>query len=81
MRVRLLAFASAADALGASERELELPAGSTLATLGHRLAAERPALAPLWERLALSVDGEVRRDDAVLSPGCEVALLPPVSGG
>lgn len=81
MKVRLLAFASAADALGASELELELPAGSTLATLGHRLTAERAALAPLWERLALAVDGEVRRDDAPLADGCEVALLPPVSGG
>lgn len=81
MRVRLLAFASAADALGASELELELPAGSTLATLGHRLATERPALAPLWERLALAVDGELRCDDAALADGCEVALLPPVSGG
>jgi len=41
--------------------------------------------APGWgewrERLAVAVDGELTTADAVLADGCEVALLPPVSGG
>jgi len=36
----------------------------------------------LLPRLALAVDGELARDPArQLAEGCEVALLPPVSGG
>ena len=33
MRIRLLAFASAADALGGSERQIELAEGSTVRAL------------------------------------------------
>src|SRR6188472_2732850 len=81
MRVRLLAFASAAEALGDAERELELPDGTTAGALRVRLLADHPAFAPLLPRLAIAVDGQVVGDDAPLVDGAEVALLPPVSGG
>ncbi|HEV8629875.1 MAG TPA: molybdenum cofactor biosynthesis protein MoaE [Thermoanaerobaculia bacterium] len=81
MRIRLLAFASAADAVGAGEQELELPAGCTVATLKATLATRHTALAPLLPRMAVAVDGEVVGDEAVVADGAEVALLPPVSGG
>jgi len=81
VRVRVLAFATAADALGGGEREVELPAGSTLADLRQALDREHPGLAALWPRLALAVDGRLARPDAALADGAEVALLPPVSGG
>jgi len=81
MRIRLLAFASAADALGAAELELDLPAGSRVADLQATLEREHPALAPLWPRLAVAVDGQLVRPQAELADGVEVALLPPVSGG
>jgi sulfur-carrier protein len=81
MRIRLLAFASASDAIGARERSFELPAGSTVRDLRSRLAAEYPGLESLWPRLAIAVDGEVARPDTPLRDGCETALLPPVSGG
>jgi molybdopterin synthase catalytic subunit len=81
MRVRLLAFASAADALGSDGLELELPAGSRVADLKARLTADHPALGPLWARLAVAVDGELVGEQAALADGGEVALLPPVSGG
>src|SRR5690349_10994367 len=81
MRVRLLAFASAAEALGAAERDLELPAGATAGSLRALLLREHPRFAPLLPRLAIAVDGEVVGDEAPLQEGGEVALLPPVSGG
>jgi len=81
MKIRLLAFASAGDALGATEREMELPEGSTVADIRAILDRDHPELAPLWPRLAVAVDGRVVGADALLSEGCEVALLPPVSGG
>jgi MoaE-MoaD fusion protein len=81
MRIRLLAFASAGDALGASEMALEMPDGSRVADLRERLDRDHPRLAPLWPRLAIAVDGRVVSADAPLTDGAEVALLPPVSGG
>jgi len=82
--VRLLAFASAADAVGAPEQRLDLPDVSGEATVGalrRTLGARFPALVPLLPRLAVAVDGEVVGDAAALVEGAEVALLPPVSGG
>lgn len=81
MKVRLLAFATAADALGAAELELELPAGSRVQDLRARLDREIPAFQPLWPRLAVAVDGRISRPEAEIPDGAEVALLPPVSGG
>lgn len=81
MKIRLLAFASAGDALGASEMEIEVPAGSRVADLREWLDRDHPKLAPLWPRLAVAVDGRVVAPEEPLRDGAEVALLPPVSGG
>jgi molybdopterin synthase catalytic subunit len=81
MRIRLLAFASAGDALGANELELEMPEGSRVGDLRERLDAGHPKLRALWPRLAVAVDGRVVTADEPLTAGAEVALLPPVSGG
>lgn len=81
MKIRVLAFATAADALGSGERELELPEGSRVADLRALLDREIPAFSTLWPRLAVAVDGRISGPAEALSEGAEVALLPPVSGG
>jgi molybdopterin synthase catalytic subunit/molybdopterin converting factor small subunit len=81
MKIRLLAFASAGDALGTTEAELEMPAGSRVADLRERLDRDYPKLGPLWPRLAIAVDGRIASLETGLEEGVEVALLPPVSGG
>ncbi len=81
MNVRLLAFASAAEAIGSDQGAIELADGSSVADLRRSLEARYPELGPLWERLAVAVDGEIAGPDRALTDGCEVALLPPVSGG
>ena len=81
MRIRLVAFATAAEALGAAALDWEAPAGSTLGELTAELASKRPALSGRLSRLAFAVDGEIARPEHALTEGCEVALLPPVSGG
>lgn len=81
MKIRLLAFASAADALGTAELTLELPDGSRISDLRARLDRDHPQLAPLWSRLAVAVDGRIVPAGTSLQEGAEVALLPPVSGG
>lgn len=81
MKVRLLAFASASDALGTGETEMELPDGADVARLLAVLEERHPELGPLWARLAVAVDGEIAGPGTPLAEGAEVALLPPVSGG
>lgn len=81
MKIRLLAFASAADALGTGETEMEMPQGSRISDLRARLDRDHPGMIPLWPRLAIAMDGRIVPPDTYLEEGAEVALLPPVSGG
>ena len=81
MNVRILAFASARDALGADELDFELPAESDLEALREGLIARHGELRELWPRLAIAIDGRLVHGNADLADGQEVALLPPVSGG
>jgi molybdopterin synthase catalytic subunit/molybdopterin converting factor small subunit len=81
MKIRLLAFATAADALGTGETELEIPEGSRISDLRARLDRDHPGMIPLWPRLAVALDGRIVSPDTLLEDGAEVALLPPVSGG
>ena len=81
MRVRVIAFATASDVLGREALEVTLPEAAGLSELRGELVARHPNLETLWDRLAVAVDGSLARGDAQLSDGCEVALLPPVSGG
>ena len=64
MILRVLAFASAAEAIGAAEIEIELADGSGMADLESRLTTDYPELRPLWSRLALAVDGELAGTEA-----------------
>ena len=81
MKIRLLTFASASDAVGAAELELNLEPGATVGSLKRLLGERHPTLDGLWTRLAIAVDGEISNDETALVDGAEVALLPPVSGG
>jgi molybdopterin synthase catalytic subunit len=81
VKIHVLAFASAGTAVGASEIDIDLPDGSSLEILRHELSGTYPALVPIWDRLAVAIDGELVGPDTPLHEGAEVALLPPVSGG
>jgi molybdopterin synthase catalytic subunit len=81
VKIRLLAFASAGDALGTTEMEIELAEGSRVSDLRARLDRDHPKIAPLWTRLAVAMDGRIVPPDTLLEDAAEVALLPPVSGG
>lgn len=80
MKLDILAFASASEALGTDRVTWTTDAG-TVGELKQELSRRHPELRELWERLAVSVDGEIATDVDALHDGAEVALLPPVSGG
>src|SRR5512134_2285595 len=81
MRVRVLLFAGLREALGHKELYVELCDDASLAELMAQLSAEHPGVAAYRGRLAISLNAEPARLEAVLRDGDEVALLPPVSGG
>jgi MoaE-MoaD fusion protein len=81
MKVKLLYFAAARERAGVSSETLDLPEG---ATAGQALAAaceRHPALQAVAGKLRLAVDQDFAPADRKLRDGCEVALIPPVSGG
>lgn len=81
MKIVVVAFATAGDVLGEDGVQVELPTGSRVRDLGAVLVERHPQLKPMWERLAVAVDGELVGGSHPLEEGVEVALLPPVSGG
>ncbi|MDO8210036.1 molybdenum cofactor biosynthesis protein MoaE [Conexibacter sp. CPCC 206217] len=78
MQVRIRLFAMLRERAGTSELELELPDGARV-----RDALAAPAVAALADGLSLvlAVNREYADEDVALSPGDELALVPPVSGG
>jgi molybdopterin converting factor subunit 1 len=81
MRVRVLFFAQARDLAGVDIDEWVAPDGSTAGKLRIEIARRYPAVSGLLSHSMLAVDRAFVGDDAVLREGCEVAVIPPVSGG
>ena len=78
--IKVLLFGAAADRAGT--HETQVPAGEiTLDELWPLLAKRHPGLSPMRETLAFAVNDEYARMEDTISPGDEVAVLPPVSGG
>ncbi len=81
MRIEVRLFAQARERVGSGSARLELPDGSRVSDALGMLERVYPALAELRPHLALAVDGTLARVGDPLVDGCELALLPPVSGG
>ncbi|MDQ3965349.1 MAG: molybdopterin converting factor subunit 1 [Actinomycetota bacterium] len=79
--VKVLLFGAAADRAGTRQIEIPVADGATLGELWSVLADRHPGLAPMRETLAFAVNDEYARMEDAVSPGDEVAVLPPVSGG
>ena len=78
--VRVLLFASYAEALGFETRELTVPSPATLSSVIAQLRAlpggDQLPLKPLCARNLAHAGA-----DELLGPGDEIALLPPLAGG
>ena len=81
MRIEVKLFAQARERVGSGQARLELPDGSRVSDALTLLEGAYPGLAELRPHLALAVDGTLARTGDRLNEGCELALLPPVSGG
>ena len=78
--VRVLLFASYAEALGTSSLQMEVPAGSTVGELLTKvqLRAGGDRLPP---RPLVAVNESYAQASDPLSENDEVAIIPPVAGG
>jgi molybdopterin converting factor subunit 1 len=80
-RVRVLFFSVLRDLTGSEEVEVEMEDGARLGVLMERLFERWPRLREWDASLLLAVNQDYVGRDAVLVPGCEVAVMPPVQGG
>lgn len=80
-RVKVLAFGSAAAALGWAESTVELAAGARLAELIEQLESRSERLAAARGRVRYAVNQKYANPLMQLADGDEVAVIPPVSGG
>jgi molybdopterin synthase sulfur carrier subunit len=80
MTVRVLLFASYADALGASEIALEMPAGARVADVLARVKTLATGKR-IPDKPMVAVNQKYARDDQLVTATDEVAIIPPVAGG
>ena len=78
MSVTVLYFASLRDAAGRDSESLPVPA--SLSALYAELRARHGFALPA-DKLRVAVDGAFAAWDAPVPDGCEIAFIPPVSGG
>jgi molybdopterin converting factor subunit 1 len=76
MHVRVRLFAVLRERAGAGEIELELPDGAAVSDALERVSALTEGVP-----VVMAVNHEYADASAALSPGDELALIPPVSGG
>ena len=80
MQVTVLLFASYADTLGTDSLSLDLEPGATVRDLLARVR-ELPGADRLPHEPLIAVNDRYARSTQVITPGDEVAIIPPVAGG
>jgi MoaE-MoaD fusion protein len=81
VRVKVLFFGQLKDIVGRAEESLEMEDGSVLESLFDHYARQFPKLEKMSGSIVMALNQQFSERSAALSPGDEVAFLPPVSGG
>jgi MoaE-MoaD fusion protein len=81
VQIRVLFFGIIRDVVGLREDRLDVPAGSSLASVFESYAGRFPALRGMASSVVLALNQEFAPPSSAVSDGDEVAFLPPVSGG
>ena len=81
MKIKILFFAQLRDALGETERALDLVEGSTLLELKETLFSEKALIPFKGLPLLYAVNEDYVAKDYSLKEGDVVSFLPPVAGG
>ncbi len=81
MRIKVRLFAILRERAGWRERELDLPADSSIEDAWQAMVDLSPALAPSRESVRFARNRQYAAADERLADGDELALIPPVAGG
>ena len=81
MKVTLLYFASVREATGCASETIEQDEGASVQTVKQWLQSRYPSLNTLLMTMRIAIDEEFVSDEAQLTDGCQIAFIPPVSGG
>lgn len=81
MKIHLLYFAAAREAVGRAEDVLDVPPAARVQQVLEDLMQHHPALVPFQETLRVAVNEDFVDTARVLREGDRLALIPPVSGG
>jgi len=81
MQVTVRLFATLRQQAGWKEKQVEVPAQTTVAGLIAQLEKSEPALTLSGRTLYAAVNMEYAKLEQLLAAGDEVAFFPPVSGG
>ncbi len=79
--VKIHLFARFREVFGSDTIHLLLPPEATVADIREQISRLNPGLVPLLGHSQVAVNSELAIDTAIVHPGDEIALLPPVSGG
>ena len=79
--LNVLLFGRVKEIVGAGTVRLPARPGETTGTLLDALVALHPGLGPWRPYLRVAVNREYAAAERAISPGDEVAVIPPVSGG
>jgi molybdopterin synthase catalytic subunit len=81
IRVQVLFFGAARDAVGAEDARVEIPAPATAASARSHILAAYPELQRFGKSLLFAVNQTYAEPDREIHQDDELALFPPVSGG
>lgn len=81
MKFTVQLFATIKDRVGSPQVTLDLNSPATVANLLEQLVEKYPAVAPSLHSMIISVNQEFADRSRSITPGDEIALFPPVSGG
>lgn len=81
MKVKVRLFAALREIVGKDELDLELSPGTTVSGAWDELVGGHARLEPYGKAVNFAVNHDFVKRETELTPGDEVAFLPPVSGG
>src|SRR5687767_11543648 len=81
IKVRVLFFGAARDAVGQEQIEVELESPINAGGARAKLLSEYPSLQRFGQSLLFAVNQQYAQSDREISEGDELAVFPPVSGG
>ncbi len=74
-------FAALREKAGQDVVTIEVPEGADVAALRRCLRDAAPAIAPYLPSCRVAIDHVFVQDDAPVTAGQDIALIPPVGGG